>query len=103
MVSLSLIATGLVMSLIRLSETQGWLILAGMVSFIFFFAIGSGAYMLVIMSELLPGAIRSKALNIALFLNSTASAILASVFLLINNFLGHGSMFYICGICTFSI
>ncbi|APD50717.1 sugar porter family MFS transporter [Francisella hispaniensis] len=100
MVSLSLIATGLVMSLVNAGETQGWLILAGMISFIFFFAIGPGAYVWVIMSELLPGAIRSKALSIALFLNSMASAILASVFLPINNFLGHGSMFYICGICT---
>ena len=80
MVSLSLIATGLVMSIIRPSETQGWLILAGMVSFIFFFAIGPGAYILVIMSELLPGAIRSKVLSIALFLNSTASAIIISIF-----------------------
>ena len=98
MVSLSLIATGLVMSLIRLSETQVWLILAGMVSFIFFFAIGPGTYIWVIMSELLPRAIRSKALSIALFLNSMASALLVSaVFLPIKNFLGNSSMFYICG------
>ncbi|WP_227806594.1 MFS transporter [Francisella persica] len=40
---------------------------AGMVSFIFFFAIGLGAYIWVIMSELLPGTIRSKALYSTIF------------------------------------
>ncbi|MFV9985279.1 MAG: hypothetical protein AB8V03_07715 [Francisella endosymbiont of Hyalomma asiaticum] len=50
------------------------------------------------MSELLlPGAIRSKALSIALFLNSMSSALLVSVFLPINNFLGNSACFILCG------
>ncbi|MFV9931150.1 MAG: hypothetical protein AB8V10_05055 [Francisella endosymbiont of Hyalomma asiaticum] len=53
------------------------------------------------MSELLlPGAIRSKALSIALFLNSMSSALLVSVFLPINNFLGNSACFILCGTLT---
>lgn len=100
MVSLSLILSGVAASFLPTSELKGWLILGGFLSFIFFFAIGPGAYVWVIMSELLPSSVRSKGLSIALFLNSMASAVLASVFLQIQSTLGYGSMLYICGGCT---
>ncbi|QIV95914.1 sugar porter (SP) family MFS transporter [Allofrancisella inopinata] len=100
MVSASLIITGLMLWMLPAGEFKGWVLLAGLISFIFFFAIGPGAYVWVIMSELLPNNIRSKALGTALFLNSMASAILASVFLPISYSLGTSSMFFICGGCT---
>ena len=100
MVSVSLVATGIMLALLPVSELKGWLLLAGFVSFIFFFAIGPGAYVWVIMSELLPTSIRSKGLAVALFLNSMASAILASVFLPMSQSLGQSSIFYVCGACT---
>ena len=99
-VALSLLFTGSVLTFVPLGITQGLLLLVGLIIFIFFFAIGPGAYVWVIMSELLPTQIRSKGLAVALFLNSMMSAVLASVFLPISEYLGHGSMFYVCGVCT---
>ena len=100
MVSISLVATGIMLATLPAGELKGWLLLAGFISFIFFFAIGPGAYVWVIMSELLPTNIRSKGLAVALFLNSMASAILASVFLPVSEMFGESSIFYICGGCT---
>ncbi|AJC49163.1 sugar porter family MFS transporter [Allofrancisella guangzhouensis] len=100
MVSASLVITGLMLWILPIGELKGWVLLAGLISFIFFFAIGPGAYVWVIMSELLPNNIRSKALGTALFLNSMASAILASIFLPISHSLGESSIFFICGGCT---
>ena len=74
--------------------------LAGLLLFIFFFAVGPGALVWIIMSELLPTAVRSKGLAVALFLNSLASAILAAVFLPASQVLGIGGMFVFCGVCT---
>ena len=100
MVALTLIMTGFMLLVLPAGVIKGWALLIGFISFIFFFAIGPGAYVWVIMSELLPNNIRSKALGIALFLNSMASALLASVFLPISVAFGESSIFFICGICT---
>lgn len=100
MVALTLIMTGFMVLVLPVGMLKGCVLLAGFISFIFFFAIGPGAYVWVIMSELLPNNIRSKALGIALFLNSMASAILASVFLPITAAFGDSSVFFICGGCT---
>ncbi|AXA33496.1 sugar porter family MFS transporter [Francisella adeliensis] len=100
MVALTLIMTGFMVLILPTGMVKGCVLLAGFISFIFFFAIGPGAYVWVIMSELLPNNIRSKALGIALFLNSMASAILASVFLPITAAFGDSSVFFICGSCT---
>lgn len=100
MVALTLIMTGFMVLILPTGMLKGCVLLAGFISFIFFFAIGPGAYVWVIMSELLPNNIRSKALGIALFLNSIASAILASVFLPITVVFGDSSVFFICGGCT---
>ncbi len=100
MVAASLIVTGLLALFLPTGELKGIVLLIGFLCFIFFYAIGPGAYIWVIMSELLPNAIRSKALGMALFLNSMASAILASVFLPISNTFGSSSMLFVCGICS---
>ena len=100
MVAASLIVTGLLALFLPTGELKGIVLLIGFLCFIFFYAIGPGAYIWVIMSELLPNGIRSKALGMALFLNSMASAILASVFLPISNTFGSSSMLFVCGICS---
>ncbi|MED7819281.1 MULTISPECIES: sugar porter family MFS transporter [unclassified Francisella] len=100
MVAASLIVTGLLALFLPIGELKGVILLIGFLCFIFFYAIGPGAYIWVIMSELLPNGIRSKALGIALFLNSMASAILASVFLPISNAFGGSSMLFVCGVCS---
>lgn len=100
MVAISLILTAIILWMLPVCPLQGWLLLVGFICFIFFFAIGPGAYIWVIMSELLPTQIRSKALAIALFLNSMMSAVLATVFLPITKYMGDSSMFFICGAFT---
>ncbi|WP_150468411.1 sugar porter family MFS transporter [Francisella sp. SYW-9] len=100
MVAITLILTGIALVILPPSSIKGWVLLIGLICFVFFFAIGSGSYVWVILSELLPNNIRSKALGLALFLNSMASAVLASVFLPITASLGDSSMFFICGAFT---
>ncbi|MGQ4001941.1 sugar porter family MFS transporter [Francisellaceae bacterium CB300] len=101
LVGVTLLITAVALWILPVSLLQGWILLVGLVVFIFFFALGPGAYVWVIMSELLPTQIRSKALAVALFLNSMMSAILASVFLPATQHLGDSSMFFICGGFTF--
>jgi len=100
-VAFVLVASGVVLVLTPSSTLKGYLMLSGLLLFIFFFAVGPGALIWVMMSELLPTAIRSKGLAVALFLNSMASALLASVFLPIANVIGTGGMFIFCGVCSF--
>ena len=100
MVALSLIYTSLVIYLVPLGGLQGYMLLAGLVVFILFFALGPGAYVFLMMSELLPTHIRSKVLAIALFLNSIMSSIVAAVFLPLGTYCGMGASFMVCGLCT---
>lgn len=100
-VTIVLILSGIVLGFVPASPLKGYLMLCGLLLFIFFFAAGPGALVWIIMSELLPTAVRSKGLAVALFLNSLASAILASVFLPAASVIGIGGMFIFCGVCTF--
>ena len=100
MVALTLIMTGFMVLVLSTDVLKGCVLLVGFISFVFFFAIGPGSYVWVLMSELLPNNVRSKALGIALFLNSMASALLASVFLPVTKIFGDSSVFFICGGCT---
>jgi sugar porter (SP) family MFS transporter len=99
-VSLCLLFTAIALWILPEGSLQGWALLIGLIVFIFFYALGPGAYIWVIMSELLPTQIRSKALGVALFLNSMMSALLATVFLPAIHHIGDSSMFFICGIFT---
>jgi MFS family permease len=71
-----------------------------MISFIFFFAIGPGVVVWLAVSELLPSAIRSKGMGIALFLNSLVSTIFASIFLDLINLIGYSGTFWLCSAFT---
>lgn len=72
---------------------KGYLILIGLVGYIASFAFGPGALVWALLSELLPSQIRGTGMAVALFLNSGASAILASEFLPMVNSLGYGGAF----------
>ncbi|MFT6834143.1 MAG: SP family galactose:H+ symporter-like MFS transporter [Francisellaceae bacterium] len=82
------------------SPLKGYLLLTGILLFIIFYAIGPGAFIWVILSELLPNLVRSKAMAMALFFNSLASAILASAFLPMSNIIGFSGMFLFCAFTT---
>ena len=82
------------------SILKGELLTLGLCLFIFFYAIGPGVVVWLVLSELLPMSIRSKGMAICLFVNSAISAILASVFLIMAHRLGFQSVFWLCGSCT---
>lgn len=79
------------------SITKGALLCVGLGGFILFYAIGPGVVVWLALSELLPMSIRSKGMAICLFVNSTISAILASVFLVIVHHAGYQAIFWLCG------
>jgi sugar porter (SP) family MFS transporter len=83
-----------------ISALKGYLLLVGILLFIVFYAIGPGAFIWVIISELLPNKVRSKGMAIALFLNSLASSALASAFLPMSDIFGFGGMFLFCAFTT---
>ncbi len=82
------------------SPLKGGLLSLGLFVYILFFAIGPGVVVWLALSELLPMAIRSKGMAICLFVNSTVSAILASIFLILVHHSGYQSVFWLCGACT---
>lgn len=82
------------------SLLKGELLTLGLFIFIFFYAIGPGVVVWLVLSELLPMSIRSKGMAICLFVNSAISAILASVFLVMAHNYGFQSVFWLCGSCT---
>lgn len=97
---LSLAYCGLIYWMMPLSEVKGFMLLGGILAFIFFYAVGPGALVWAILSELLPSRIRSTGLAVALFLNSMTSTILASVFLSLVNHIGYTGLFWLCGCFT---
>ncbi len=80
---------------------QGYLTAIGFVGFIIFFAIGPGVVVWLVLSELMPTAIRGSGMSICLFANCLASAILASVFLSLVQKIGYSGVFWMCGGFTF--
>ncbi|KFJ42022.1 MFS transporter [Francisella philomiragia] len=102
MVSIVLLTLAVLMYTMPDTSAKGMALLIGFILYIFFFAIGPGSYIWVIMSELLPTNIRSKGLAVALFLNSMASAILASSVMPITQYFNgnYGVILGVCGICT---
>lgn len=80
---------------VSFGKLQAELSLLGFFGFIFFFAIGPGVVVWLVMSELLPTKVRGKALALALFVNSLAAAILSTVFLSIKNSLGMDGTYFL--------
>ncbi|MCL5260067.1 MAG: sugar porter family MFS transporter [Gammaproteobacteria bacterium] len=81
-------------------QTQAQLSFAGLITYIFFFAIGPGAVVWLAMSELLPTKVRGKGLALALFLNSLTSALLSTLFLPLQQFLGMSGSYFLFAGCT---
>ncbi|MBS0350241.1 MAG: sugar porter family MFS transporter [Proteobacteria bacterium] len=92
--------SGAVFYFMPTSELKGVLLLSGILGFIFFFAIGPGVVIWMVISELLPLRIRSSGMAVALFLNSMTSAILATVFLGLAEKIGYYGVFWLCAFFT---
>ena len=98
--TLALIFLGCVSHFMPVGLTQGYLIITGLLLFIFSYALGPGVIVWLAISELLPTAIRGNGMAICLFVNSLVSTILASVFLSISNYLGYAGDFWFCAVFT---
>jgi MFS transporter, SP family, galactose:H+ symporter len=106
---LSIGTGGLVCSLIFLavvsmlgtnSLEKSYLILAGLLAYIMFFAIGPGVVVWLAISELMPTRIRSSGMSICLFANSLVSAILASGFMILVQHIHYSGTFFFCAAFT---
>lgn len=97
---LSLLIGGIVYHWMPDSALKGYLMLASILGYIFFFAIGPGVLVWLILSELLPSRIRSSGMAVALFLNSMASAILASVYLDLAHAISYAGVFWLSAATT---
>jgi MFS transporter, SP family, galactose:H+ symporter len=96
----ALVYSGLVFYYLAPGELKGILLLAGILLFILFFAIGPGVVIWMVISELLPLRIRSSGMAVALFLNSMTSAILATFFLGLADKMGYYGIFWLCAFFT---
>ena len=94
---LSLFFLGAISHFLVPGMLQGYLTAIGFVGFIIFFAVGPGVVVWLVLSELMPTAIRSSGMAICLFANCLASAILASVFLGLVQKIGYMGVFWMCG------
>lgn len=94
---IALFYLGIVAKFLSPGNIQGYLMIAGFILFIIFYAIGPGVVVWLAISELMPTAIRGKGMAICLFANCLTSTILAAVFLQLVNFIGYAGVFWICG------
>ena len=97
---LALTYSGAIFYWMPVSEMKGILLLAGILFFILFFAVGPGVVIWMVISELLPSRIRSSGMAVALFLNSMTSAILATSFLGLAENIGYCWVFWLCAFFT---
>jgi len=81
-------------------DLKGYLVLASILGFILGYATGPGVLVWLVLSELLPSRIRSTGMAVALFLNSLASAALASVYLDLEKAITYAGVFWLCAGCT---
>ena len=100
-VTLSMLFCSAIYFLLPVGETKGLLMLSGMMGFILFFAMGPGALVWALISELLPNRVRSSGMAFALFLSAASSTLLASCFLPLMHHIGFGGVFLFCAVSTF--
>ncbi|MBY0240816.1 MAG: sugar porter family MFS transporter [Burkholderiaceae bacterium] len=79
---------------------HGWLVLACLLAFIAFFAVGPGVCVWLALSELMPTRIRSNGMSIALLINQFVSTAIAAAFLPAVGQHGYAVMFFVWGGCT---
>ncbi len=99
-VMLSEIYLGMVTHFFIDSSYSGVLALAGLFSFIVFFAIGPGVVVWLAISELFPTKIRGKGIAFCLFFNSLAATVLSVYFLPLVNFIGMSQTYWLFALFT---
>jgi len=94
--TLALIFAGLVLTLVPHSSLQGYLLLAAILLFIAFYAMGPGMLVWVVLGEVMPTRVRSMGMAIALCLNSFISFGFAAIFIKLSNVMGDAGIFFVC-------
>ncbi len=84
------------------AQTQAIYSLAGLLIYVFSFAIGPGVVVWLAISELLPTKVRGKAIALCLFANSLASTIFSGIFLHLIDWIGMHGIYLIFAISTFA-
>lgn len=100
-ITISLLFIGIMQAFFPPSLLVGYSTLAGFMVFIIFYAVGPGVVVWLVISEVLPLAIRAKGMAVALFANSLVSAGLAAVFMIIVGVVGYSGMFFILAFFVF--
>lgn len=95
-ICMCLLAASILLLYINKHPYCGVLVIICFVFFVIFFAIGPGALVWTFLPEMLPTNIRSIGIAIALSFSSISGAIITSVFLPVESFIGLEGVFLVC-------
>jgi MFS family permease len=101
---LALVVLGIYFSSSTLQDRYGWLALAGLILFIAGFAIGLGPVFWLMISEIFPVGVRSKAMAAATIVNWGANFLVAQTFLSLSGWITRQGVFFLyAGLAVLSI
>jgi len=92
---IALAVLGVYFSSSTLQHDYGWLALAGLVLFIAGFAIGLGPVFWLMISEIFPVGVRSKAMSVATIVNWGANFLVAQTFLSLSGWITRQGVFFL--------
>lgn len=92
---LALVVLGVYFSSATLQDRFGWLALAGLVLFIASFAIGLGPVFWLMISEIFPAGLRSKAMSVCTIVNWGANFLVAQTFLTLTGAITRQGVFFL--------
>jgi sugar porter (SP) family MFS transporter len=91
----ALLVLGIYFSSSTLQQNYGWLALAGLMLFIAGFAIGLGPVFWLMISEIFPVGVRSKAMSVATIFNWGANFLVAQTFLSLSGWITRQGVFFL--------
>jgi len=100
-ITVALLFAGFVAFYLPTGLLKGYLLMASLIAFVLFFALGPGVVVWLALSELLPTAIRSMGMALCLFVNSLTSTLLATFYLDLVEKIGYAGTFWLCAFFTF--
>ena len=100
----ALVVLGVYFSSSTLQHDYGWIALGGLVLFIAGFAIGLGPVFWLMISEIFPVGVRSKAMSVATICNWGANFLVAQTFLTLSDWITRAGVFFLyAGLAVLSI
>ena len=100
----ALVVLGVYFSSSTLQDQYGWVALAGLVLFIAGFAVGLGPVFWLMISEIFPAGVRSKAMSVATICNWGANFLVAQTFLSLSGWITRQGVFFLyAGLAVLSL